>query len=131
MHDLYNWNIANTQPVYSNLHNISYHCLPFQASRFVIIKTIRIQESNTIFCVCQRNRFKLNCSMKKVQVPSYASSLLVPSVTQACNIQNFFILTEERKSSIKSRCAASVPTRRTRPQFFSSDVYATLYRAFF
>ena len=60
--------------------------------------------------------------MKKVQVQNKASSFLVPFETQV-NIENIFNLTEEEKSSIKNRCAASVPTRRTRPQFFSSDVY--------
>jgi len=61
--------------------------------------------------------------MKKVQVQSYASSFVVPIVIQVNIIQDFFNPTEEEKSNIKSRCAASVPTRRTRPQIFSSDVY--------
>jgi hypothetical protein len=61
--------------------------------------------------------------MKKVQVQSLASYRLVPFMTQACIVANYFITTEEVESKTKSRRAASVPIRRTRPQFFSSDVY--------
>jgi hypothetical protein len=43
-------------------------------------------------------------------------------MTQAFVLANYFIATEEVNSSTKSSRAASVPIRRTRPQFFSSDV---------
>ena len=60
--------------------------------------------------------------MKKVKVQSHASYSLVQLMTQAFVLANYFIATEEVNSSTKSNRAASVPIRRTRPQFFSSDV---------
>lgn len=61
--------------------------------------------------------------MKKLQVHSRASYPLVPFMNQAYSIKDYFNIAEERESSTKSRRTASVPLRRTRPQFFSSDVY--------
>jgi hypothetical protein len=60
--------------------------------------------------------------MKKVQVHSRASYSLVLFMTQAFVLENFFTTTEEVELDTKSRYPASVPTRRTRPQFFTSDV---------
>lgn len=61
--------------------------------------------------------------MKKVQVQSHASYPLVPHMTLKHTTARFFDITEEGNSNTKSRRTASVPIRRTRPHFFSSDVY--------